>query len=69
MWCRSSTSLLRVLCGKGERPFPSWSSDACGEKEITRTFSQSHIPGQHFDLHFETQSCFTSLAGEVHFVD
>ena len=37
-------------------------------RKNTRTFSQSHIPGLHCDLHFETQSCFTSLAGEVRFV-
>jgi hypothetical protein len=52
-------SISRHVRQKGERPFPSESRDAYTEK-ITHIFSQSaHIQG----LHFETQSCFTSLAG------
>ena len=53
---------------EGECSFPSQSGDACGEKTNTHTFSQSHVPGLHCDLHRETQSCFTSPGGEICFV-
>ena len=45
-------------------PFPSGLGDTYAGKKITRAFSQSDISG----LHFETQSCFTVLAGAKCFV-
>lgn len=69
MWYRSSTSLLRVLYGKKENVrSPASRAMPAVRRKSQRTFSQSHIPGLHCGLHFETQACFTSLAGEVCFV-
>jgi hypothetical protein len=69
MWHRNSTSLLCLMAGRRRTSVPQLIEHAGGDKTITRTFSQSHIPGLHCDLHFETQLCFTTpLAREACFV-
>src|SRR5208283_3113447 len=71
MWFRSSTSLLRVLCGKKENVRSPTSRAPLVVRRPLRVHSHSPtFPGLHCDLHFETQSCFTSLAGRyVSFTD
>ena len=69
MWCRSSTSLLRVQSGKKENVrSPANPATLVVRKKITHTFPQSHIPGPDCDLQFATRSCFSSLTDEICFV-
>jgi hypothetical protein len=69
MWFRSSASLLRVLCGKKENVRSPASRAMLVVRKKLRVHSHSPtFQVWHCDLHFETQPCFTSLAGEVCFV-
>jgi hypothetical protein len=69
-WSHRSLALLRKSPSRpvrrgAEHPFPIKSSDAYTAAKTKRTFSKfADIPA----LHFETQSCFTSLAEEQCFV-